>query len=615
VRGERPNHTADLDIWGQNIPLDEKLLLALKAASPASWTLARSFHPTGLGDFYVRSHRDPQVGRYLNRYRIAFHQATVCYEIFPYKLENVAGVLDIHPDQTWAFHDFRGTHGSGVFFTSGRCLRREDGDHVQVEIVGRHAPLHPDLQEALPPELQRLWNTLNPTGSVDFDGTLAIPPQPPDAVKVKPDVDLVLQPRGCTIQPAFFGYRLDDLHGKVHYAGNRVELENMTARHGPSRVHLDKGVVELKPQGGFRADLTYLHAQDLAVDADLLKALREPLRKGLAAVEVHGPLEVHTRLYVDDPAGTEPPRIFWDGSVVLRDAALRTGVPFHHVQGTVASRGWFNGTHLDNISGNLDIRQAVLFNQPIHNIRGEILVSDDEPDVLKLPGLMAELFGGRIYGPARVEFGPKLHYELDLTATQVRLEEFGRHNFGKATDFNGLAVGRLFLKGDGADLNGLRGSGRLDVPNGKMYNLPLLLDLLKFLGLRLPDRTAFEEAHATFDIEGLRAHVRQLELYGNAISLRGKGDLNLDGSDLNLDFHVDWARLGQLLPPGIRNIPREISNQLLKIEMRGRVGEVRFNKQPVPLLTDPLKKLLGPESGTRRATPPATSPGPKVSAP
>jgi hypothetical protein len=115
-----------------------------------------------------------------------------------------------------------------------------------------------------------------------------------------------------------------------------------------------------------------------------------------------------------------------------------------------------------------------------------------------------------------------------------------------------------------------------------------LLDLLKFLGLRLPDRTAFEEAHAIFDIEGLRAHVRRLELYGNAISLRGQGDVSLDGSDLNLDFNVDWARLGQMLPPGVRAIPREISNQLLKIEMRGRVGDVRFNKEPVPLLIDPL---------------------------
>jgi hypothetical protein len=141
-------------------------------------------------------------------------------------------------------------------------------------------------------------------------------------------------------------------------------------------------------------------------------------------------------------------------------------------------------------------------------------------------------------------------------------------------------------------LSGLKGNGRIDVPQGRMYKLPLLLDLLKFLGLRLPDRTGFEEAHVVFDIEGMRAHVKQLELYGNAISLRGSGDTNIDGSDLAFAFNVDWARLGQVLPEGVREVPREISNQLFRIDMRGQVGDVHFREVPVPLLMGPLRKMF-----------------------
>ena len=33
------------------------------------------------------------------------------------------------------------------------------------------------------------------------------------------------------------------------------------------------------------------------------------------------------------------------------------------------------------------------------------------------------------------------------------------------------------------------------------------------------------------------------------------GELNLDGTDLNLDFNADWARMAQMLPPGIQKIP------------------------------------------------------------
>jgi hypothetical protein len=82
-----------------------------------------------------------------------------------------------------------------------------------------------------------------------------------------------------------------------------------------------------------------------------------------------------------------------------------------------------------------------------------------------------------------------------------------------------------------------------------------------------------------------------LDLFGNAISLRGQGDLRLDGSDLNLDFNADWARFPQVLPPGVNKIPPAISNQLLRIKMRGDVTDPKFQKDFVPIVTDPVKKL------------------------
>ena len=48
----------------------------------------------------------------------------------------------------------------------------------------------------------------------------------------------------------------------------------------------------------------------------------------------------------------------------------------------------------------------------------------------------------------------------------------------------------------------LTGAGQIDVPNGRMYNLPVLLPLLKLLKLQAPDQTAFEEAHAVFELRG-----------------------------------------------------------------------------------------------------------------
>src|SRR5205807_6600645 len=181
-----------------------------------------------------------------------------------------------------------------------------------------------------------------------------------------------------------------------------------------------------------------------------------------------------------------------------------------------------------------------------------------------------------------------------LTASQIQLEQFGRHNIGPKQELAGIAAGRLHLQGHGDGVKDLEGNGSIDIPYTavtRLLNLPFLFDLLKFLGLRWPDRTAFEEAHAAFAIHGNRVQVSKLEMLGNVVSVYGKGEVNLDGTELELDMYPSWGRAEQMLPSAVRGIPSAISKQLLKIEVRGRLGgnegDLKFSKRPVPGLIDP----------------------------
>ena len=146
---------------------------------------------------------------------------------------------------------------------------------------------------------------------------------------------------------------------------------------------------------------------------------------------------------------------------------------------------------------------------------------------------------------------------------------------------------------------GLKGNGRIDVYEGKMGQLPVLLDLIKAFGLRLPDRTAFEQAHMEFGIEGRQVLVKKLDLLGNAVSLAGMGKLDLDGSNIELDFTATPGRFTQILPAGLDAIPPFLSSQILKIKMRGKFGKdgkTRFDKELMPGVLDPIKRAF--ESGT-----------------
>lgn len=618
-QGNGPQADAAIDIQGSDIPLDETLLNALR---PSGYDkLARSFNATGRGDIKAHIRHVPGSPKFANDYHVFFHHAAIQWEQFPYHLSDVTGYLDVYPEH-WEFREFEGKHQGGVVRVQGRTQSRgaenQRSDWLTIRIGGRHVPVDKDLKNAFQPlpSLTRAWETFQPAGAIEFQAVLQRPlaTKGPDAeARIQQEMDVQAEARGCSMQPRFFPVHLSDVAGQLHYHDNRLELVNLQASHGDAQLALRTAHVNLMPGGAFFADLKDLQARNFLLDSDVIQALPDGLKSGVRAVALTGPVRLLTDLKVG--VGSQPgsrPDIYWDGKAWLDHAQLRTGIDLTAVKGELASRGRYwrpniDGRQLLALNGNFHLDQAITLKQPLRDVIGNFQVQELNPDVLTL-GMKAPLFGGDLSGEARVEFGPRLRYEVNLTASQIDLHQFGQHNLGPSAQITGTAVGRLYLTGQGDGLDALDGNGRIDVPRGHLYNLPLLLDLLKFLGLRWPDRTMFDEVHALFNIHGHRVHVSRLELLGNAISLYGNGDFRIDGSDTKLDFYPSWGRLEQLVPPSLRYIPAELGKKVLKIEMRGKVGgepgDLKFTKKPIPVLFDPLlnvrDRLVGSKENEKR---------------
>jgi hypothetical protein len=562
--------------------------------------VARSFHASGRAHLRGYIRHTPGAEDYHCTYHAQFFDTSVKWDPFPYPLQNVTGFLDVYPAH-WEFREFRGEHNGGEVTVKGQTFPPAEGETGQearmlIEISGRQVALDDDLKKALQqmPGLATAWDTFAPAGRLGFAARIdRVPGQ-------DQDTDIAVDIRGCSIQPRFFPYALNDLSGQFRYHRNRVELKQITARHNDTRLSLEKGTVELDPAGGFYADLSDLRGNPVVPDGEFQKALPETIRAAFETLGVRDPFALQTRVKLLQ--GSEPgsqPIIWWDGQVWLRQAKLQVGLEISDITGKVGCVGRYDGNkrQLEGVTGNVLLTRATVLDQPFRHVHTRFYVKPEAPEVLVL-GLNAPIFGGEISGQARVEFTSTLRYELNLTGTQIDLEEFGRHNLKNSPPLSGIAAARLHLTGQGTGVGSLEGNGTIDIPYSaltKLYNLPLLLDLLKFLGLRWPDRTAFEEAHAAFSIQGNRVHISRLDLLGNVVSLWGRGDVNLDGTDVHLDFYPSWARMDQILPPVIRAIPPAISKQLLKIEMRGNIGsnpnDVRFTKKPLPLLMDPLLQM------------------------
>jgi hypothetical protein len=613
-QGAGEQAAGDLTIRGKDIPLDNKLLAALP---PAYRQLARSFHLTGQGDFDVRIRHHPGQATLDNHYRVWIHDGKLKWDQFPYPLQRVAGTLDIWPS-FWELRGFRGKNQGGEFRAWGRSYPgarpgsrnpvAPAGDRVAIRITGRNVRLDGrDMQAALVPfaGLSKSWHTLRPAGRMDFTAKIDRLPRQPQ------DLDVTVDVKACSVHPLFFNYRLDDVQGRFRYAQGLVRMDRVRARHGDSAVELPHGEIKLYPGGGLYAVLTDLRADPLVLDAGLKRALPGPLKKACQALGLKDPLALKTKLVVALAGEPESaPDIFWDGEVRLRDAAFRAGIPVRRATGRLGCRGRHNGNRLLGVNAHLLLTKATVYNQPFHDIHTKIDIFEETPDVLIL-GFQAPLFGGQVSGPGRVELTSTLRYELDLTASEIDLEKFSKHNISPDSGLSGLVSGRLHLVGTGAGLSNLEANGSLDMPRGRLYNLPLVLDLLKFLGLRWPDRTAFDQAHAAFSIHGDRVHFSQLELFGNAVSLHGQGDMNLNGSDIRLDFIPVWGRIEQILPPVWNDLPSTIGKNLFKIEMRGNMAkpdQLQFHKILVPGLLDPLVQMRDRLTSTLA---PRTRPEPK----
>ncbi|MFO0930123.1 MAG: AsmA-like C-terminal region-containing protein [Gemmataceae bacterium] len=621
IKGEKATSEVILDISGRDLLLDDSIYQVLPARvqrvaqqflPQESRTHGLASRPMGKADIEAQIRRSHGEARLQKQFTVTFKRASVLYDKFPYPLENVSGVLVVHPDH-WECKGFRGFHAGGEILVDARSFELPGGrpaggigssgpERVKVRITGRELLLDGEFEKALAPisgnervALQQAWKKLRLAGRLSFSAEVVDDPGQPQNIDVSVDV------RGCTMKPEYFDYALEQVAASVRYRQDLVTIRDLTARHGPAEIGLRSGVIQVRPDGGgFTAWLQGLTARGLVTDDAFLQALPDTLQRVAEAIRLRSPVDLAASLTLVAPPGpTKPLEVWWEGAIGLNDAALRAGVTITGATGQVYTRGYHDGRRLRGATGQLKLDRATVLGQPLTGVQARLDHEPGSPEVLRVRDLRAGLFGGTLTGQARVDTSGGLRYDVLLEAIGVQLELLGRHNLGDASrqaQLQGPLRAALHLTGEGKDIYGVKGNGRVDIPEGKMGQLPVLLDLVKAFGLRVPDRTAFEQAHMLFGIEGPQLAVRQLDLYGNAISLRGQGNVDLDGNHLNLEFTATPGRVSQILPVGFDAIPQAISQQFFKIKMHGKLGKdgpLRFDKELIPAVVEPLRRAIG----------------------
>ena len=117
-----------------------------------------------------------------------------------------------------------------------------------------------------------------------------------------------------------------------------------------------------------------------------------------------------------------------------------------------------------------------------------------------------------------------------------------------------------------------------------------MLALLNLISSGNSNTAAFSSSDVSFNVRGDHVYFDRLDLSGDAITLKGIGEMGLD-RQLNLDFYSIVGR-EQLWSPIVRPILGEASRQFLRIHVDGTLSHPVTTQEVLPGLNETLQQLF-----------------------
>jgi hypothetical protein len=146
------------------------------------------------------------------------------------------------------------------------------------------------------------------------------------------------------------------------------------------------------------------------------------------------------------------------------------------------------------------------------------------------------------------------------------------------------------LSGTTAGMHTWRGGGQVRLRDADIYELPVMIALLKLLSVQQADRTAFTTSDIDFRVEGDDLAFERINFSGDAVSLKGKGRMN-GQREIDLKFHPLVGREERFIPL-VRPLVGETGRQFMLIEVTGQLDQPQVKRTVFPKLDEQLEQLF-----------------------
>ncbi len=601
--------TGQVLIAGKGLVLDQNILDALPEKPREVVT---SLHPVG-GSFdllLTASRFDPNQPKTTMAMRLDLHKVGIKFDKFPYPLLDVSGVVEMQ-DQTWRFHDLIGTNDKGRITCRGELVPVTSGTELKLNFVGTEISLEEELRDALPVQARGFWKQLNPQGMIDMRASWLY-----RSADKSTELDLIATPLGDTVvvQPDFLPLRFDKVRGTFHYRPGRLDFTDVQAEQDRLPINL-AGFCEHDSQGAFHVRFDKLTAERVRLERQQFQAaFPSKLRRVAQAMQITGPLNIAGTFDIwHTPGTTDPLTTAWDLQVDVRDGSVLCGKRLEHMDGAIRLAGQQRGKQL-RMQGELFLDSLILQDCQLTEIRGPIWVDEQQivlgsqvaPRDQRTPrrNITAKVYGGTLAtdGWATCEDIPR--FGVVTRVNDLDLVRFGKEQVAGKQSLSGKVSVGMEIGGTAAGLHTLSGRGQMNLKDATLGELPVLLAMLKVFSIREPDRTAFDSGVIDFRVEGEHIYLDSIELTGNAISLLGTGEMNLE-REVQLVFSAVAGRSDWQLPM-FKTALGQASQQFMEIHVGGTIGDPQIKRETFPALKASLDQLQVErrERRVNRETPP-----------
>ena len=359
--------------------------------------------------------------------------------------------------------------------------------------------------------------------------------------------------------------------------------------------------------GGWECHFRRINFDRLIPDREFSSALPEALGNTVEAFQVKGMTNIGGTLSfksapsVDRSGHLSPNQIetSWDLTADIDQGSILCGVEIEDIFGAVRLTGTAKGEQFESLGG-IEIDSLVWNDLQFKNIHSPIYV-DNNVALLGLwatsrkPGtkpepLSAVLFGGRLAANAQFSLHGNQPFQIQATLNAGDLEEFTFELAPGYTDIVGKGYGGIRITGDNTGTHSLRGEGQMRLVDAKISEVPVMLSMLKILSVNQVDRTLFNESKINFSIKGEHVFFDDLEFLGDAISIKGNGEMDFD-QNIDLQFYTAVGRDGFRMPL-ISPLLGIASQQILVIDVNGTTQKPEVKKNFFKILNGKMKSNL-----------------------